>query len=153
MPVDSENTTGYLYAQPLGDLTFYAKAIMCSLDTTTFTAVIDETNMSPEIPPELPSPTPHVWSEAAPLTSRGLPLEDSFNMLFSGVGAVYVDTGSSSAPLEKEQAMGFSLWEQLLIYFVGANATLETMERALANGTTLSYAVLGSRYGYTNISE
>ena len=96
-----------------------------------------------------PLPDSHRWSNATPLQSRGSPFEDSFSALYDNTVAIKIQNATS--PIKGE--IQFSLFEELLIETMSVQPTLQKLEIAIRNATTMSYGALGQRYPYTNITE
>jgi hypothetical protein len=96
-----------------------------------------------------PLPDSHPWSNAIPLQSRGSPFEDSFSALYDNTVAIKIE--SATSPIEG--GIQFSLFEELLIKTMSVQPTLQKLESAIRNATSVSYGALGQRYPYTNITE
>jgi hypothetical protein len=128
----------------LTSTTLYAKVIGCSLTASNSTVVINGINHPLNDTDYGPIPDPHLWFNAVPLPSRDIPFEDFHNTLY---------TSPVPATRVRQDGMKLTLYEDALARLLSRINTLQNMETGMLVSASLSYAVLGDIYGYTNVSS
>jgi hypothetical protein len=142
--VDSENSIGEFLSINPTSTALYAKVIGCSLTASNSTVIINGINSPLNNTDYGPILDPRLWFNAVPLSSRDIPFEDFFSTLFaSPVPATRV----------RQDGMKLTLNEETLTRLLSRINTLQYMEVAMMVSASLSYAVLGDMFGYTNVSS